>query len=97
MAPEERRLALLSALLLPLRAAEISKAGKPPTPLTSYVVLDAIKWKRKDAEAVAALHAAAPELLRISQTLQARVSNHDSPCDLPSTLTARHTPSTSGG
>ncbi len=72
MAPEERRVALLSALLLPLRAAEISKDGKQPTPLTSYVVLDAIKWKRKDAEAVAALHAAAPELLRISQTLQAR-------------------------
>lgn len=72
MAADERRLALLAALLLPLRACEIVRDGKKPTALTDHIILESIKWKRKHAEAIVALHAAAPELLRITQSLQAR-------------------------
>jgi hypothetical protein len=72
MAADERQLALMAALLLPLRACEIVRDGKKPTALTDHIILDSIKWKRKHAEAIAALHAAAPELLRITQSLQAR-------------------------
>ncbi|EIE21369.1 hypothetical protein COCSUDRAFT_56588 [Coccomyxa subellipsoidea C-169] len=63
MAVDERRLALLAAMLLPLRACETTRDGSKPTMLTHHIVLESIKWKRKDAEAVSALHAAAAELL----------------------------------
>ena len=34
------------------------------------IVREGIKWRTKDGEHVAALHTAAPELLRIAQALQ---------------------------
>ncbi len=83
MAVDERRLALLAAMLLPLRACEITRDGSKPTMLTHHIVLESIKWKRKDAEAVSALHAAAAELLHVSQLLQARSSPPECEIFLP--------------
>lgn len=85
---EGRRLALLAALLLPLRAAEV-EGGKLSLP--AHIILNAIKWKRKDAEAVATLHAAAPELLLISATLQARLrrpSLHTAICSMATSISS---------
>ena len=36
-----------------------------------YIILNALKWKRKDAECISALHAAAPQLLQCYHQLQA--------------------------
>jgi hypothetical protein len=68
---EEKRVALLAALLLPLAACTARTAKGKDAPLTAHVILESIKWKRKDAEGVAALHAAAPGLLQVHQSLQA--------------------------
>jgi hypothetical protein len=72
-AGEERRLALLAALLLPLRAAEApGKKKGARAPATAHVVREALKWRARDADAVAEAHAAAPELLRLHARLRAR-------------------------
>ena len=74
---EERRLLLLAALLLPLRGAVTTtapggasgKGGNKPQPAASAVVRNALKWRAKDAEGVALLHEAAPELAAIHARL----------------------------
>ena len=70
LSPEEARLCLLAALLLPLAGCSCPGAKKRQVALTGHVVLESIKWRRKDAEAVASLHAAAPGLLRVHRGLQ---------------------------
>lgn len=67
--PEERRTTLLAALLLPLRLAVLNAGTKKQTELASHIVLHAIKWKKRDAQAVVLLHSKAPELLSIYQAL----------------------------
>lgn len=69
---EERRLALLAALLLPLRAAQAPPARKKGAalPASSHIVREAIKWRTRDAEAVAEVHGAALELLRLHARLR---------------------------
>ena len=70
--PEERRLALLAALLLPLRAAHAPPARKkgPALPASSHIVREALKWRTRDAEAVIDVHGAALELLRLHTRLR---------------------------
>ena len=69
---EERRLTLLAALTLPLRACRDDSNPKPKQRLSapSHIILNALKWKRKDEECVTALHAAAPQLLQCYHQLQ---------------------------
>lgn len=72
---EERRLTLLAALTLPLRACRDESNPKPKQRLSapSHIILNAIKWKRKDEECVTALHAAGPQLLQCYHQLQVTV------------------------
>lgn len=73
---EEKRLTLLAALLLPLSACTVKTAKGKDAPLTAHIILESIKWKRRDAEDVAALHAAAPGLLQVHHALQARPDSY---------------------
>ena len=70
--PEERRLALLAALLLPLRAAQAPPARKKGSalPASAHIVREALKWRTRDAEAVVDVHGAALELLRLHARLR---------------------------
>ena len=69
---EERRQALMAALLLPLRAVEVPMKGKgkKTEPLTSHILMNSIKWRSKDAQAVQACHQQADGLLSASVQLQ---------------------------
>jgi hypothetical protein len=67
------RLCLLAALLLPLAGCSCQGGKKKQAAASAHIVLESIKWKRKDAEAVAALHAAAPGLLRVHRALQVQL------------------------
>ena len=69
---EERRLAFLASLLLPLRRCTLP-AKKGPQPLVDHIVAREIKWRAKDGEHVVRLHQQAPELLRIARALQVDV------------------------
>lgn len=67
---EEVKIALLSALLLPLRAVQ-SKGKKGKTvPIVPLVIAESMKWPKKYATLVQDIQAQAPELLAVSQTLQ---------------------------
>ena len=69
---EERRLALLAALLLPLRGTHAPPTRKKGAalPASSHIVREAIKWRTRDAEAVVEVHGAALELLRLHARLR---------------------------
>ena len=70
MSQEEVKTALLSALLLPLRAVQ-SKGKKGKTvPVVPLVIAESMKWPKKYASLVQDIQAQAPELLAVSQTLQ---------------------------
>ncbi|KAK9810386.1 hypothetical protein WJX72_009795 [[Myrmecia] bisecta] len=73
LSKEERRLALLAALLLPLRKCETSapKGKNKKVPLAEFIVRESIKWRGKDADAVKALHEEAGHLLNVYASLQA--------------------------
>ena len=67
------KIALLSALLLPLRVLQ-SKGKKGKTmPVVPLVVGESMKWPKKYATFVQDIQAQAPELLTVSQTLQVRM------------------------
>ncbi len=88
---EDRRLTLLAAHTLPLRACRDDSNPKPKQRLSapSYIILNALKWKRKDEECVTALHAAAPQLLQCYHQLQVTVMLHN--CGHPlQSLSAQH-------
>jgi hypothetical protein len=70
LSEEARRLARLAALLLPLRLASAPGQGRRPAPLPSRIMREALKWRAKDGEAVAALQAAAPVLLAVHEQLR---------------------------
>ena len=72
MSAEARRLTLLAALMLPLRACrdDTPPSAKQRLSAPAHIILNALKWKRRDAECVAALHDAAPRLLQCCQQLQ---------------------------
>lgn len=53
---EERRLLLLSALLLPLRKLTYKIKNKQ-VPATGFIIRESIKWRTKDVDNVALLHA----------------------------------------
>eukprot|EP00887_Chlorella_sp_A99_P006656 scaffold3.g6656.t1 len=67
---DARRQLLLAALLLPLRALSVRGHKGRPMSVPAHVVREALKWPAKDADAVDALHAAAPRLLAIAARLQ---------------------------
>ena len=70
---EKAKIALLSALLLPLRALQ-SKGKKGKTvPVVPLVVGESMKWPKKYATFVQDIQAQAPELLTVSQTLQVHI------------------------
>ena len=70
LSKEEVKIALLSALLLPLRALQSrGKKGKT-VPIVPLVVGESMKWPKKYAAFVQDIQAQAPELLTVSQTLQ---------------------------
>ncbi|DBB09878.1 hypothetical protein WJX82_001683 [Trebouxia sp. C0006] len=67
---EEVKVALLSALLLPVRAlASKGKKGKS-LPVVPLIVGESMKWKKSYATLAAEVQAQAPELLKVYQTLQ---------------------------
>ena len=70
MSKEEVKLTLLSALLLPLRALESKGKKGKSLPVVPIVVGESMKWKKSYAALAADVHAQAPELLRVYQTLQ---------------------------
>jgi hypothetical protein len=62
---EEKRLLLLSSLLLPLRSRIVSGPKGKPSPAAVYAIRESIKWKAKDAENTVLLHEAAEALVSI--------------------------------
>ena len=72
LSTEERRLALMAALLLPLRAAIVPLKAKKTQPLPSHILLKSIKWKTSDADGVEVLHREAAVLLHALRQMQAR-------------------------
>ncbi len=73
---EEVKVALLSALLLPVRAlASKGKKGKS-LPVVPLIVGESMKWKKSYATLAAEVQAQAPELLQVYQTLQVTISSH---------------------
>jgi hypothetical protein len=75
LSKEERRLLLLAATLLPLRGAQTTEgasgrgSSSRPHPAAAAVVRSSLKWRAKDADGVAQLHEAAPELAAIHARL----------------------------
>ena len=69
-------MALMAALLLPLREVTIPLSKGKTTPLASWIIKDGIKWTNREADGVAALHAEASKLLSVSQQLQVRTAVH---------------------
>ena len=67
---EERRLALMAALLLPLRAATAPLKGAKTQPLTSHLLLHGIKWRTSDADCIDVVHREAGVLLEAFHQLQ---------------------------
>ena len=70
LSKEEVKVALLSALLLPLRALQSQGKKGKTMPAVPLVVGDSMKWTKKYATIVQDIHTQAPELLKVSQTLQ---------------------------
>ena len=80
MTAEARRLTLLAALTLPLRACrdDLPPSAKQRLSAPAHIILNALKWKRKDAECMAILHEAAPALLQCCRQLQVWAQPHKS-------------------
>jgi hypothetical protein len=66
---DERRLLLLSALLFPLRELTTLVKGRP-APVAGHIVREALKWRNKDVEGVAALLKEAPKLAAVHGRLR---------------------------
>lgn len=71
-----RRQSLLAALLLPLRACQVTGIKGRLQSMSSHVIKDSLKWRVKDSEAVEVLHAAAPKLLNVYQQIRDVQGNH---------------------
>ena len=67
---EEVKVALLSALLLPVRALESKGKKGKSLPVVPLIVGESMKWKKSYASLAAEVQAQAPELLKVYQTLQ---------------------------
>lgn len=65
---EERRLLMLSALLLPLRKLQYKFKNKQ-APATGFIIRESIKWRTKDVDGVALLHAQVAELAAVHREL----------------------------
>jgi tRNA nucleotidyltransferase/poly(A) polymerase len=66
---EDRRLLLLSALLLPLRRCTVLGTKGRPQSMAAHVIRDSLKWKTKDVELVDTMHSVAPRLLEVHRQL----------------------------
>ena len=64
------KVALLSALLLPLRALQSKGKKGKAVHIVPLVVGESLKWPKKYAAVVQDIQTQAPELLTVSQTLQ---------------------------
>ena len=64
------KVALLSALLLPLRALQSQGKKGKTVPTVPLVIGESMKWTKKYAAFAQDIQAHAPELLAVSQTLQ---------------------------
>lgn len=71
LGPEELRLTLLAAALMPLRGMALRTAKGKDISLASHVMRESLKYRAKDADAVDALHASAPRLAAVHRQLQA--------------------------
>lgn len=70
---EEAKVALLSALLLPVRALESQGKKGKSLPVVPLIVGESVKWKKSYASLTAEVQAQAPELLKVYQTLQVTI------------------------
>lgn len=77
LALEDRRLALLSALLLPLRETKFTNAKGKSQSMSYHIVRDSLKWRAKDSEIVDSLHSVAPRLLEVYAQLQNGVATEE--------------------
>jgi hypothetical protein len=64
LSEEDRRLFLLAALLLPLRQLSYRFKNKQQ-PASSHIIREALKWRVKEVEGVAALHVHALDLAQV--------------------------------
>ena len=70
---EEVKVALLSALLLPVRALESKGKKGKSLPVVPLIVGESMKWKKSYASLAAEVQAQAPELLKVYQALQVTI------------------------
>lgn len=64
LSEEDRRLFLLAALLLPLRRLSYSLKNRQQA-ASSHIIRESLKWRVKEVEGVAALHAHAVDLTQV--------------------------------
>jgi len=85
LSKEEVKVALLSALLLPLRALQSEGKKRGTVPAVPLIVGESMKWKKTYATLAAEIQAQAPELLKVYQTLQVKSKHMTVLCTLSGT------------
>ena len=76
---EERKQVLMAALLLPLQRKTAPAKASKTQPLTSYLILQSIKWRTVDAECIQQTHTEGAALLSAYRQLQVS-ANSDHLC-----------------
>jgi hypothetical protein len=70
LSTEDRKMLYLAALLLPLKDLPGAPVKGKHVALTASIIRDSLKWRVKDVEVVAVLHADAQQLLEVSRKLR---------------------------
>lgn len=70
LSPEDKRLLLLAALLLPLRSLNYSVKANKQQPATSYIIRESLKWRTKEVDSVALLHAQVANLAEVDKAMK---------------------------
>eukprot|EP00878_Enallax_costatus_P037486 GHUV01042347.1.p1 GENE.GHUV01042347.1~~GHUV01042347.1.p1 ORF type:complete len:185 (+),score=64.76 GHUV01042347.1:236-790(+) len=70
LSPEDRRLLLLAALLLPLRSLSYSVKANKQQPATAYIIRESLKWRVKEVDGVALLHAQVTQLAEVKNAVK---------------------------
>eukprot|EP00878_Enallax_costatus_P025390 GHUV01027165.1.p1 GENE.GHUV01027165.1~~GHUV01027165.1.p1 ORF type:complete len:349 (+),score=115.59 GHUV01027165.1:497-1543(+) len=81
LSPEDRRLLLLAALLLPLRSLSYSVKANKQQPATAYIIRESLKWRVKEVDGVALLHAQVTQLAEVKNAVKGPGAMDSSPAE----------------
>lgn len=71
LTPEDKRLLLLAALLLPLRVLSYPVKANKQQPASAHIIRESLKWRTKEVEGVALLHAQVTNLAEAYSAINA--------------------------